>query len=241
MTDAGTGSGPVTSSPAASPAGDLLGPVHGAGERDAHRDADGGSTFTGWSGACTGTGTCAVAMTAARNVTATFALRRRLTVTVAPGGNGDVVSNPFGINCPQGETCSALFPEGTVVQLSQDGDSNSDFAGWGGACSGLTATCSVMMNADTTVSAAFRLDAVGLPQRQRNRDELAGGDRLRRGLRRALRPRHEHPADRRPRLRPGVHRLERRGLQRHRGVHGPVPSSSTRTSPPRSPFPCNVP
>ncbi|MBK6998564.1 MAG: DUF1566 domain-containing protein [Rhodoferax sp.] len=31
-----------------------------------------GSTFTGWSGACTGTGTCTVSMTAAQNVTATF-------------------------------------------------------------------------------------------------------------------------------------------------------------------------
>jgi hypothetical protein len=30
------------------------------------------STFTGWSGACTGTGTCTVTMTEARNVTATF-------------------------------------------------------------------------------------------------------------------------------------------------------------------------
>ncbi len=32
-----------------------------------------GSTFTGWSGACTGTGSCVVGMTAARAVTATFA------------------------------------------------------------------------------------------------------------------------------------------------------------------------
>ncbi|MBK7002493.1 MAG: serine protease [Rhodoferax sp.] len=31
-----------------------------------------GSTFSGWSGACTGTGSCTVSMTAARNVTATF-------------------------------------------------------------------------------------------------------------------------------------------------------------------------
>jgi hypothetical protein len=31
-----------------------------------------GSTFTGWSGACTGTGTCAVTMDAAKNLAATF-------------------------------------------------------------------------------------------------------------------------------------------------------------------------
>jgi hypothetical protein len=33
---------------------------------------DAGSVFTGWSGDCTGMGTCAVTMTASRNVTATF-------------------------------------------------------------------------------------------------------------------------------------------------------------------------
>jgi endoglucanase len=43
-----------------------------------------GSTFAGWSGACTGTGPCTVAMTVTRSVTATFA-----------GGNGPVCSNPI--------------------------------------------------------------------------------------------------------------------------------------------------
>jgi endoglucanase len=43
-----------------------------------------GSAFAGWSGACTGTGPCTVAMTATRSVTATFT-----------GGNGPVCSNPI--------------------------------------------------------------------------------------------------------------------------------------------------
>jgi hypothetical protein len=34
-----------------------------------------GSTFTGWSGACTGSGTCMVSMTQARSVTAAFGVR----------------------------------------------------------------------------------------------------------------------------------------------------------------------
>ncbi|HEY0673959.1 MAG TPA: hypothetical protein VGD27_16900 [Longimicrobiales bacterium] len=34
-----------------------------------------GSVFAGWSGACTGTGACVLAMSAARNVTATFNLQ----------------------------------------------------------------------------------------------------------------------------------------------------------------------
>jgi hypothetical protein len=36
--------------------------------------ADTGSIFTGWSGACTGTGDCVVTLDAAKAVTATFTL-----------------------------------------------------------------------------------------------------------------------------------------------------------------------
>ncbi|MFA7060541.1 MAG: carboxypeptidase regulatory-like domain-containing protein [Pedobacter sp.] len=46
-----------------------------------------GSTFTGWSGACTGMGTCTVTMDAAKNVTATFAQIPPPTVTItSPSG-----------------------------------------------------------------------------------------------------------------------------------------------------------
>jgi hypothetical protein len=44
-----------------------------------------GSTFAGWSGACTGTGSCVLAMTAARAVTATFN---------TSGGTGTTCANP---------------------------------------------------------------------------------------------------------------------------------------------------
>ena len=47
----------------------------------------GGSTFAGWSGACSGTGTCALTVTAATTVTATFNLAAAATST-APGAPG---------------------------------------------------------------------------------------------------------------------------------------------------------
>ena len=43
-----------------------------------------GSVFTGWGGGCSGTGVCAVTMTAARTVTATFS--QGITVSVPNGG-----------------------------------------------------------------------------------------------------------------------------------------------------------
>ncbi len=55
-----------------------------------------GSTFSGWSGACSGTGTCTVSMTAAQNVTATFtnactyALNANSTAAPATASTGSI-------------------------------------------------------------------------------------------------------------------------------------------------------
>ena len=42
---------------------------------------DAGSVFTGWTGDCTGTGTCTLTMSADHTVTATFDRRRRSPTT----------------------------------------------------------------------------------------------------------------------------------------------------------------
>ena len=56
-------------------------------------------------------------MTAARSVTATFALPTyAFTVTKAGTGTGTVTSTPAGINC--GSTCSASYTSGTSVTLT---------------------------------------------------------------------------------------------------------------------------
>jgi hypothetical protein len=60
-----------------------------------------GGTFAGWSGACSGTSsTCAVTMSVARDVTATFTFP----LTVSKSDGGTVTSSPSGIDC--GSTCS---------------------------------------------------------------------------------------------------------------------------------------
>jgi hypothetical protein len=61
------------------------------------------STFAGWSGACSGTGTCVVTMSQARNVTATFNIQMftiTLTVQVVTGdsGTGSIQGTPAGCN-----------------------------------------------------------------------------------------------------------------------------------------------
>jgi hypothetical protein len=113
------------------------------------------STFTGWSGACSGTGPCAVTMDAAKSVTATFTtIQYALSVSKTGTGGGTVASSPAGITC--GATCSALFDTGTVVTLTATPDGASTFAGWSGACTG-TGSCIVTMDAAKAVTATFTL------------------------------------------------------------------------------------
>ena len=96
---------------------------------------DPGSTFTGWTGACSGTGACQVDMNSVESVAAGFGLGgATLTVAETGTGIGIVTSSPNGINC--GTTCTGGFSLGTVVQLSAVANTGSAFAGWTGPCSG---------------------------------------------------------------------------------------------------------
>ena len=133
---------------------------------------DAGSFFGGWSGDCNGVGGCTVTMDANRNVQAGFGTGGpppgpppgppgpggtfTLTVGVIGIGSGVVTSLPAGINCTTaGGACGAQFAAGTVVTLTATPDAGSFFGGWGpGACVGLGG-CSVTMDADKSVNAAF--------------------------------------------------------------------------------------
>src|SRR5206468_1764225 len=116
------------------------------------------AVFTGWSGACTGTGTCIVPMTKSQAVTAIFTLlspnQFALMVDLTSGTDGGTVtSTPPGIDC--GTTCSAPYDAGTRVTLGATANANAVFTGWeGGGCSG-TDPCSVTMTRNTTVKATF--------------------------------------------------------------------------------------
>ena len=101
--------------------------------------------FSGWSGACSGTGACSVTMDAAKSVTATFTLKQ-FVLTLSTVGNGTISANPQ----PVGGTYGA----GTVVALTATPASGSQFSGWSGVCSG-TGACNVTMDAAKSVTATF--------------------------------------------------------------------------------------
>ena len=155
VTKAGSGTGTVTSAPSGINCGSTCSASYSSGTSVTLTAAAGsGASFAGWSGACSGTGTCTVSMTQARSATATFntASTFALGVTRAGTGSGTVTSNPGGINC--GTSCTANYASGTSVTLTAAAAGGSTFAGWSGACSG-TGSCVLSMTASRSVTATF--------------------------------------------------------------------------------------
>jgi len=114
-----------------------------------------GSTFVGWSGLCTGTGTCAVLMDGNKTIYANFSLSNLYTLNILKTGSGRgvVATTPPGIDC--GYDCSEGYFQRTEVILSASAYSDSDFIGWSGAgCTG-TGSCNLIIDASKTVTAVF--------------------------------------------------------------------------------------
>jgi hypothetical protein len=126
ITKAGTCTGTVTSS--------LAGISCGADCSEAYTPgtvvtlsatADGSSTFGGWTGACTGTGSCSVTMDAAKTVTAIFTLKT-YTITASAGSGGSITpsgavivnhgaSRSFTISPNTNYTVSGVLVDGSSV------------------------------------------------------------------------------------------------------------------------------
>lgn len=117
-----------------------------------------GSVFVGWSGACSGIGSCFITMSSDLAVTATFAPSAlpTYTLTTAIGGTGAgaIFGGPaLGQMCPG--ACSNELPVGGSVTLSAFAAPNTTFVGWTGACSGSSNVCVLTMDAAKTVTAVF--------------------------------------------------------------------------------------
>jgi hypothetical protein len=121
-----------------------------------------GSTFAGWSGACSGTGTCEVTMSEAKEVTAEFTevpltpFPVEVTVTGHGEVNGAVISKcteAGGLNCTEEQK------ETKKVTLMATAESGWAFAKWSGVtCAGgqTATTCEFTMPAEAVkVSAEF--------------------------------------------------------------------------------------
>ena len=150
-----TGPGSIVSSPAgiACP-GDCSEPYASGTTVTLTATAGSGYVFDTWSG-CSGTGpVCGVTMDAAYTVTATFGIAQTLTISRTGSGTGTVTSTDGGINC--GADCSEIYPRNRVVTLTATPKSGATFVGWGGACKGLSPTCTLTMSTNRSAEAKFK-------------------------------------------------------------------------------------
>lgn len=90
VSKSGTGSGSVNSSPAGIACGPDCSEIYLAAATVTLSASPGpGSLFTGWSGACTGTGSCTVTMETAKSVTAKFIIKT-YTIKASAGKGGSI-------------------------------------------------------------------------------------------------------------------------------------------------------
>lgn len=160
VTKTGAGTGNVTSSPAG------INCVNGTGTCTANFNHGTmvtltavpaqGTTFAGWSGACTSS-PCTVTMTQARSVTANFTVTN-YTLSVNLPGNGEGVVTGTGINCGNGNTdCSETVPYNTTIALTATPATSSKFDGFVGGGCGASSPCSVTVTGNLIVEATFTL------------------------------------------------------------------------------------
>jgi subtilisin family serine protease len=156
----GEGGGTITSQPPVVDCGPTCHATIAPGtpvELTAEAAAD--SKFTGWSGACTGSGPCVLTMDRSTSARARFD-RLFTTLHVAllgySGASGSITSSPAGIAC--GTDCSEEYPGGSVVTLSAHPDRGSYLIQWEdnlGVYSSDPDTFHVPMSTSKTVTAIF--------------------------------------------------------------------------------------
>jgi hypothetical protein len=155
----GTGTGTVTATGISCP-GSCTGTYPAGTQLTLTATPAAGSTFAGWSGACTASGACQLTTNGAvLQLTATFTSTAQTppppgsaTVEVALAGTGTGTVAGEQISCPG--SCTGTYSADATVTLTATAAPGSTFAGWSGACTG-TSTCQLDAQGAQEVTATF--------------------------------------------------------------------------------------
>jgi DNA-binding beta-propeller fold protein YncE len=156
VTLSGPGDGEVTSTPAGIDCGRSCAHLFAAGTAvTLSAQPAAGSTFAGWSGACTGKRLCQIDTTQDAVVGAEFrSAKHTLAVVVGGTGNGTVTDPALGIDC--GLACSGVYDHSAVATLVAAAAPGSSFAGWRDCPQPSGNRCVASLQSDQTVGADFR-------------------------------------------------------------------------------------
>lgn len=150
----GDGEGTITSSPAGISCGETCSATFDFGETVTLSHAATSGTFNGWTGACSGAGSCAVVMTESRMVDARFSLLHNVTVCV--DGLGLVEGSNISCTDCGGPGCSTVVPTGTLLTLEAI-TIGEPFQHWDGACADFfnNSSCTISITSPAFISAYF--------------------------------------------------------------------------------------
>jgi hypothetical protein len=121
---------------------------------------EGLTRLDGWGGACAGTGSCTLDMSAPRVAEVASTARVPLAVRGGGAGSGTVSGADGAITCAitnglaGGAGCETVVDRGTTVALSATALAEHDFTGWSGGCTG-NGACTVAMTQPREVIAGF--------------------------------------------------------------------------------------
>ena len=119
-----------------------------------------GSSFAGWSGACSGMGSCEVTVKGMKTVFALFYTisngpPQAFTISTSGAGDGlvSMVANGQVTTCRG--TCTRSYGQNTMLKITAVPAYGAKLAGWSGACRGAKSTCVVRLRTPKSVDANF--------------------------------------------------------------------------------------
>ena len=111
--------------------------------------------FIGWQGLCSGGGSCIRTLDSNASLTAMFNSVPKQTINIHVSEGGSVLDTALNIACNQNNTCNTDLDIDTQVNLKAQAKAGYVFDHWENACSGIADNCSILMDAEKTVSAVF--------------------------------------------------------------------------------------
>jgi hypothetical protein len=155
ISKSGNGSGTVTSVPASIACGTTCSATFTDGITvSLIAQPDTGFAFAGWSGACSGTGTCAVIMNGDKSVSANFIETPKYLVKVTKPTTGVISSEPSGIFCGgANKQCVSSFSSAKLTATPNPGF---EFVKWNGCQAPEGNICYIKPTGKMTLSAVFK-------------------------------------------------------------------------------------